>query len=349
MAVVKKSVRSKGRAREKTNAKKSGASTTRPAVTAAVVPVHTKRATKSAKDPKPAAVDADRARRAFEKLEPEYRALRSRDVLRVNADVAAAANLALRAVDRVESLFDAFTAELPRFAKCDLERLRTLAFGAWYAALQARPEEVEIAAFEKLVDEGLALREQFVVASNALAMRKLFDAKTLKDLQLGVGHRDLAGDLTTFASMYTKNRARYAGKTAIEASEVKRAAEIGSALFEIVAKRDRAASNRAVSVDTKARAWTLLVRGYDALRRVVTYVRWAEGDANEIAPSLFAVPGGGRPASRKAAEAEVAPVKPEMPAGIEARADDADVQQEPEPAATEKARDRGQRGGEPFA
>jgi hypothetical protein len=62
------------------------------------------------------------------------------------------------------------------------------------------------------------------------------------------------------------------------------------------------------------------VRTYDEVRRLVAYFRWEEGDADELAPSLFA----GR-ARKKNDEAELAsvppvtngaaPVAPGMPGG----------------------------------
>ena len=35
------------------------------------------------------------------------------------------------------------------------------------------------------------------------------------------------------------------------------------------------------------RAFTLFSRAYDATRGAVTYLRWNEGDADDIAPSLY--------------------------------------------------------------
>ncbi|MBI5479925.1 MAG: hypothetical protein HY906_13755 [Deltaproteobacteria bacterium] len=40
-------------------------------------------------------------------------------------------------------------------------------------------------------------------------------------------------------------------------------------------------------MDRRDRAFTLLVNAYDTFQRAVTYLRWNEGDAGTIAPSLF--------------------------------------------------------------
>jgi hypothetical protein len=291
-----------GRARmsSMTPPKKSPVSKSRTATKRAAAPpkksIPTRATKSSAAKPAPDLVDPSLAQRAYERLLPAYRALPSTGLPRITIDVAHAATVALRAIDQLEPLRPAFAAALRDFDVRELDHLRDLALGAWYAALQARPT-VGSDDFDKLVAEGNELREQFVVASAALAARKLFDAKTLADLRNGVGYRDLAGDLTTFATIYTKNRSRYTGKTAIEPREVKRAAEIGTLLFEHAAKRQRSANALSAANDIKQRAWALLTQSYDRIRRAVTYVRWAEGDADVVTPSLFAIPGSGRHAA----------------------------------------------------
>jgi hypothetical protein len=61
--------------------------------------------------------------------------------------------------------------------------------------------------------------------------------------------------------------------------------------------------------ELRARAFTLLVRHYDECRRAITYVRHHEGDADEIAPSLFT-----RAAKPKRAGASAEPVELVEPA-----------------------------------
>lgn len=54
-------------------------------------------------------------------------------------------------------------------------------------------------------------------------------------------------------------------------------------------------SARAAAAELRVRALSLLVREYEELRRMVTYVRWFEGDADTFVPSLYAGRGGRRP------------------------------------------------------
>jgi hypothetical protein len=42
------------------------------------------------------------------------------------------------------------------------------------------------------------------------------------------------------------------------------------------------------AADLRNRAFTLFTRGYDQMRRAVAFLRWDEGDADKVVPSLYA-------------------------------------------------------------
>ncbi len=67
-------------------------------------------------------------------------------------------------------------------------------------------------------------------------------------------------------------------------------------MLTILGEREQGAS-RVPAAEMRLRALTDLVRRYDEVRRMVTYLRWREGDADDIAPSLYA-----RRLGRKAAD-----------------------------------------------
>ena len=52
--------------------------------------------------------------------------------------------------------------------------------------------------------------------------------------------------------------------------------------------RRKAGTNRLSESETRARVLALIVRRYGEVRRMIGYLRWWDGDANAIAPSLFA-------------------------------------------------------------
>src|SRR5512132_3793744 len=68
----------------------------------------------------------------------------------------------------------------------------------------------------------------------------------------------------------------------------------------------------------KARAFTLFVTADDQGRRAVTYLRWNEGDADSLAPSLYKGRGGSRGASTAKGEGSGEGTKAAEPAAGEA-------------------------------
>ena len=68
----------------------------------------------------------------------------------------------------------------------------------------------------------------------------------------------------------------------------------------------------------RTRAFVLFVRCYDEIRRAVSFLRWNEGDADTLVPSLYAGRGGrgkseparGEPESDKETPAAPTPVAP---------------------------------------
>ena len=77
-------------------------------------------------------------------------------------------------------------------------------------------------------------------------------------------------------------------KSAIEPQELDEAEQMFERITTAYAVRASRPLTVAAAVEDRRRAYTLLVRAYDHARRAVTYLRWTEGDADAIAPSLWA-------------------------------------------------------------
>jgi hypothetical protein len=102
--------------------------------------------------------------------------------------------------------------------------------------------------------------------------------------------------------------------------EVERAGTLGVDLLGLLAQRqagaDGASSPSAYDV-AKGRLFRRLARAHSQARRAVVYLRWDEGDADTLVPSLFP----GRPRRRRAVETPAepsapAPTAPEGPGGL---------------------------------
>ncbi|WP_437591731.1 hypothetical protein [Sorangium sp. So ce1000] len=96
-----------------------------------------------------------------------------------------------------------------------------------------------------------------------------------------------------------------------------RAGEIGPQLLAALGVREHGKGpGPTEAADKRARAFALLVHAYDQTRRAIAYLRWNEGDADSIAPSLYKGRGGRTASSSDTAAApdDTAPADPTAPA-----------------------------------
>jgi hypothetical protein len=254
----------------------------------------------------PAASPPNAAADAFTKVEPELGALPTEEVMPLPTDFGAVVNAVLAAVPRILEHRDIIAEQLPRHPIALVDKLETYAQAAWYTHLVHSYASNGPEAIKALVDEAQRLREGMLIAAEALAHRNLLDADAVAHIRKGSGNADTAGDLTALAALFKESWGKVSSKTAVERHEIDRAAELGPAVLVAL----HAKKNAGKPVDTesqRARAFTLLAHAYDACRQALAYLRWKEGDADSIAPSLTKKRPGRKPGSGKEAVAEEAP------------------------------------------
>jgi hypothetical protein len=240
---------------------------------------------------------------AFAKIEPELAALPAEALAPLTFDPSAAVASVLAAAPRIREHRDAIAIELPKHGLRAVDELETYAQAAWYAHLLHAYSSSSPESAKALLDEAAKLREGLLIAAEALAHRALLDVDAVARLRKGGANPDLAGDLTVLATLFKDAWGKVSSKTAVERSEVERAAELGPAvLVATAAKKHKNTDTEA----QRARAFALLVDAYDGCRRAIAYLRWKEGDLDAIAPSLFKKRPGRKP-GKKDAETEGAP------------------------------------------
>ncbi len=227
-----------------------------------------------------------KAEKAFAEVKAELAALPPDEVRRVTVDVPFAVTLALGAVPRLAALRPAIVKALPLHPIETLDRLETYAFAAYYAHLLTLPAAKSEPERAKLLDEARSLRGALLLGAEALAARSLVDAALVEKVRSGSGHVDMAGDLIALGSLLGGAWGAIHDKTAITLEEVQRAGALG-ALLLVALSEDAQAAAASDSGEDRARAFTLLFRAYDECRRAVAYLRYHEGDVDQITPSLF--------------------------------------------------------------
>jgi hypothetical protein len=245
-------------------------------------------ATKDTKKAGDSPIALEAAEAAFEKIRPEMAALKPEEVARVNADIPTAVTIALGAYEQLLGLRAEIVQKLPEHTVQHLDDLPTYALGALYAHIVSVPVRDDSNRTRKLLDEAGPLRESLLVAAEALVHRGLMDADRVAEIRGNQGNIDRGSDLLALATLFREAWPTVEHKTAVEWSEVERAATLGPNLLMALGVRgfaDRTGASPQQAQD-RARAFTLLLDAYDDCRQAATYLRWKQGDVDDFAPSL---------------------------------------------------------------
>lgn len=223
----------------------------------------------------------------YASLMPEFEAIRVEDLVPVDLDVPLAVATALRALPEILVVLPAL-APLPEF---DLDRIRRLdeyamaladAHAAFLKALQP------VDSLQPLVEEGSVVRELLLADATALALRGLVDGSRLRQLRGPKGYKNLAFDLQILASIFRRSFAAIQGKCGTTEQEVQSAVRIAAGILRGVGLREQGMTMISAAAELQLRVFTVFTRLYDQARRGVLFLRWDQGDAETIAPSLYA-------------------------------------------------------------
>jgi hypothetical protein len=235
-----------------------------------------------------------KAAAAYAQAEPELQKLEPHQLVQININIPTAVSIALGALPNLAPLRPALVKDLPNHPMRFFDKLETYALAAWYAHLLALPVGSESNPVRPLLDEAIALRATLLRDADALAGRGLLDPEVVRDIRAGQGNVDTANDLVALSAAFTMNWATIQGRTAATSEEIKRAGDLGPMLLAALGVRELGSEPAPVedAADRRLRAFSLFVRAYDSVRRAVSYLRWEEGDAEALAPSLYRGRGG---------------------------------------------------------
>ncbi|HEU4535477.1 MAG TPA: hypothetical protein VFS00_15215 [Polyangiaceae bacterium] len=256
---------------------------------------------------------------AHGRIRPFLDALKAEEVGVIRANVAVAVSVVFGALPNVEAWLDAMRRLTPGLDFGAIGRLRDYTQALYYLHLMTRPAEGAPPDLPALLAEAGPLRGRLLAAAETMAMFEHFPAERVASIRHGAGHLDTADDLGSLLRLFREAGPELAAKTPVTEAMLGRAGELS---FQIVAAlgRRRVGTDGAGAPgrheDDKARAFRLMVRAYDEARRGLTFLRWREGDADLLAPSIFS--GRRRPRDVPAGEAPAG----EAPTG-EAPADEA--------------------------
>ncbi|HEU4405262.1 MAG TPA: hypothetical protein VFS43_08240, partial [Polyangiaceae bacterium] len=239
------------------------------------------------------------AEAAYHRVLPAIEAVPLDEARRINVHVPTAVTTVLGALPSLLALRDeiatlpkngAKASTLPKHAVDALAMLRDLALATAFAYLATAAHAESETALRARLAEGTPLRDRLLVAAEALAHAGYFDATHVATIRSGTGHLDTASDLIGLGALFRAHWDEVSNKTAVTRADVDRAAELGSVLLEALGQR-KLGTDGAGGIGKPdlilRKAFALLSGVYGDCRRAVVYLRWYEGDADLIAPSLF--------------------------------------------------------------
>jgi hypothetical protein len=223
----------------------------------------------------------------------------------VNLDVQVAITAVLGAMPKANTLRSDIVASLPtenleQFDKAETYA-RALAYAQTVYLAASTPNEV----LPELAERAMRSRELLLSDAKALAHRGLVDAKPLAELKGGTGYLNIASDLGVLVRMLRERWTTISAKCAIQSSEVDDAEQIFEQITMAYAERSQQPAHVAAATEDRQRAFTLLLKAYDQVRRAVTFARWETNDAEKFAPSLWAGRGSRSSSSDPPAKTEV--------------------------------------------
>lgn len=224
---------------------------------------------------------------AFERVEAEIRALPEGALLPVNLDVPSVVATALGALPEILAFRERFLA-LEDVDATRGDKLRDYGFALLHTQTAYRGATGPTDRTASMAEELLVIRDQLFSDAQTLGKRKLIDLTRVEKYRSGLGFKNLALDVNGLVQILRENASAIAGKTAVTSQELDHAAQLaGNIIVAVGVKAQSPAITSAITL-TRQRAFTLFVRAYDELRRGITFLRWNEGDVDDIAPSLYA-------------------------------------------------------------
>jgi hypothetical protein len=224
---------------------------------------------------------------SLELVRPELAAIPSERVLRgVTLDASVAAKVAEAGAAKLMPHREALIAEFG-------ERVRVLLDGLVVIAHATKQTDIELARTKTSDDlspmqaEVTKHYELLMAAARALATHGFIHRPALEPAESILGYDALINSLLILVSLFRELWPNLEHRTLIKLTDLDAAELAAHRMTSAIAYRDFGV-HRVAAADLRDRAMTKLLKDYDAIRRVVSYLRWEEKDADVLVPSFWA-------------------------------------------------------------
>ncbi len=237
-------------------------------------------------DPSPAEAFVARGREALKLLRPQMDALTEAELVPINVDVTMAVSRALGVLPAVAAMRERIRTCCPQSDQDAIDQLEDRAYAASSANGAHETATTVPGEFDAVVTEVFDARNVLLQVGRGLVACNIIKAEQLGGLNGGRGYRESAADLIALTDLYSERWSAIEGRVPFQEGQVTHARAVAERLAAMVGVRELMPEHSTPTADTRIRAFTLLDRAYDELRRAITYLRWREDDADVIAPSF---------------------------------------------------------------
>jgi hypothetical protein len=221
---------------------------------------------------------------ALEALRPEIDAIPHDELEPIRLDIAVAIVTALGVIHRVEAFRDRVAAEIGPTAAVHIDRLEKSAHacGGAHALYLTTLHGADV---DQMVTSLGQTRRVLLLEAEGLVAKKRLPGSVLGALVGGTGYKAMCMDVLQLVSALRAEWTAIESHTPVTALELDQAEALANALATTLGENEQAPS---AAAELRSRAYTFFVRTYDEVRRAISFVRWDEGDVDDIIPSLFA-------------------------------------------------------------
>ncbi len=224
--------------------------------------------------------------KAYEEVLPEAMALPNSQLTAIRLDIPAAIITTVGVMPKLKVVYE-HAAKLPEFEAEVFDRLPKYVLAlasahSRYLSATTPPEQIR-----ELLDTATEKRDVFLADARALATRGLINSDVLKEFSGMHGYKNVAFDLMGVIQLLKTTWPNIEGRTALTYDELVEANKLALRLVSAIGHREQSPEQVAASADVRQRMFTLFVDAYEQARRAVIFLRWNNGDADDIAPSLY--------------------------------------------------------------
>jgi len=227
------------------------------------------------------------AEAAYTRMLPEIAAVPPGECKKINLDVPTVVTAIFGLLPGIRALRDT-AALLIDFDITHIDRLEDCALALSHA--HARHQTISNVSAELLAVnlEATQTRDRLHGVASGMSSWNVVAPAALGSYTGLTGYKRVAADVLLLVAVLRTDWEGIAGRWPCTPDDLDRAEKLATHMLRLAGIREKASTTLAEAAASRSRAYALLFRYYDSARRAVTFLRWRQGDADRIAPSLYA-------------------------------------------------------------